>query len=372
MQIDFHYCVTKILALKAGFDDKQAQKIAYASQFVDDETNHKPFRIKNSSMNFVPECLKNFPRFKNNKFDPIRTAHKGVQYLAGLLPDVQKNIYIPFHFIPSEKYDAAKHNEKNFSFTVIPNSPFAQELVDHAIENLKQEFEPYPQKLIGLGIALHSYADTFSHQFFSGNRNVKDNDIHEIETCFLGKWNKIGSLRQLYQNIFPSVGHSEAGILPDLTYPKWRYRKEKNGEPVMRDNVEIFMTASKFIFEYLLRAAEIAADKGRIRIFQPEKWSSFQNELNLCLLLEMDGEKKLSAYKKLFSDIDFHYNPEEWFIQALIIKNAEMKLSRAFLVSKNYWANENYEFGQNLNYFYFHLESYHQRKWVLENIPPHV
>lgn len=46
MQIDFHYCCIKCLASKAGFEDKDAQVIAYASQYTDDATNHKGITIE--------------------------------------------------------------------------------------------------------------------------------------------------------------------------------------------------------------------------------------------------------------------------------------------------------------------------------------
>ena len=36
MDIEFHYWITGIVALKAGFNDKEANIIAYSSQHVDD------------------------------------------------------------------------------------------------------------------------------------------------------------------------------------------------------------------------------------------------------------------------------------------------------------------------------------------------
>ncbi len=36
MNIEFHYYITKYLALSAGFEEDEAEIIAYSSQFVDD------------------------------------------------------------------------------------------------------------------------------------------------------------------------------------------------------------------------------------------------------------------------------------------------------------------------------------------------
>ena len=36
MDIEFHYYLTKYLALEAGFEEDEAEIIAYASQYVDD------------------------------------------------------------------------------------------------------------------------------------------------------------------------------------------------------------------------------------------------------------------------------------------------------------------------------------------------
>jgi len=49
MQTDFHYCAVKFLAHMAGFDEAEAETIAYASQYVDDATEHKGSAIADQS-----------------------------------------------------------------------------------------------------------------------------------------------------------------------------------------------------------------------------------------------------------------------------------------------------------------------------------
>jgi len=51
-----------------------------------------------------------------------------------------------------------------------------------------------------LGIALHSYADTWSHQNFSGLQEP---------------WNSVYPWYNIFKSIAPNIGHAEAGHLPD-------------------------------------------------------------------------------------------------------------------------------------------------------------
>ena len=50
MNVEFHYYLTKYIALEAGFDSDEAEIIAYSSQFVDD--NKTRFKIEISDDSF--------------------------------------------------------------------------------------------------------------------------------------------------------------------------------------------------------------------------------------------------------------------------------------------------------------------------------
>ncbi len=88
MQKDFHYYCIGVLARAAGFSSEDALTIAYASQYVDDAT-------EGTQMDFDVES--------DLKFDPVRTAHRGLSAQA-LKWSEQKEILISFHFIPPKPF----------------------------------------------------------------------------------------------------------------------------------------------------------------------------------------------------------------------------------------------------------------------------
>ena len=172
MQQDVHYCLIKILAQKSGFSPDDAQIIAYACQYVDDAVEYKPIEIKN-----IPTSFEFKDRLAGDVFDPICTAHKGIQYILGLKEDIQRKVYIPFHFLPDEKYGGDGY----YDYCCVPDGGMARLLVERALKNYKHcqgdDKEAKIGALIQLGIALHTYADTWSHQGFSGRHSARDNDI---------------------------------------------------------------------------------------------------------------------------------------------------------------------------------------------------
>ena len=179
MQIDFHYCCIKVLALAAGFPEAEADIIAYASQYVDDATEHKPIKIDG-----VPSLAA--PLMTSDGFDPTCTAHAGIQYLTAMERDVQRKVYIPFHFLPAEPYEAGVL----YDYRVVPSGAIARRLLDEGLAALRSASGKQERRraLIKTGIALHSFADTWSHQRFSGRHSSRDNDVERIGLMLNGKW----------------------------------------------------------------------------------------------------------------------------------------------------------------------------------------
>lgn len=71
----------RVLAWAAGFNPEDAHTIAYASQYVDDSTEGDPLQLVDDAYGF----------------DPIHTSWMGLESLG---PDVQRKVYMPFHFVP--------------------------------------------------------------------------------------------------------------------------------------------------------------------------------------------------------------------------------------------------------------------------------
>lgn len=217
MQRDFHYYCVAFLARAAGFSKGDALTLAYASQYVDNATESEPLRVGKMI------------------FDPVRTAHIGLEsYNWG----VQKRIYIPFHFLPPKPIQS--HRD---SFIVSPDPAFAHLLIDEAKkENNKQ------LRLCRVGIALHAYADSWSHQGFSGRDN-RENDVEKIRHYKNGTPKRL-ILENIFLDFLPEIGHAEAGCFPDFSYLKWDYINASR-EKVVRDNTGDFHKAAKKIYDIL-------------------------------------------------------------------------------------------------------------------------
>ncbi len=342
MQKDFHYCAIKVLAEKAGFRSNEAQIIAYASQYTDDAVAHKKLKIKN-----VPAIK--YPRLKGEHFDPICTAHRGMQFLTGLRKDVQRKVYIPFHFLPSDEYGG----KGRYNYRTVPDGNFARKIVKNAIKELNKNEGERDQKLIKLGIALHTYADTWSHQRFSGRHSAKDNDIERIHIFEDDRWESLSYLDQLKLNIIPDVGHAEALFYPDQAHLKWKYEHDYSGVEISRDNTNIFIDAAYSIFTLLCEANKMASN-----------WKKYVSRLVECLSTPTDSiKKKFHAYKSVFPEIDFNYNNEEWKKQALKGDSYDW-----LDFEEDDYGTQEYVYNNDLKWFYFHIEALEQRKFVNKRI----
>lgn len=235
MQKDFHYYCIGVLAKAAGFNSVDALTIAYASQYVDNSTESELIRLEVGSDYLM--------------FDPVRTAHIGLESLEW---STQKRIYLPFHFVPPKQFKPADLDVNGtFSLITRSNSPFAQSLLDKAET---EPLENYNLRLCRIGIALHTYADAWSHEGFSGRQN-KENDVGSIY-LYDRKKDKYDQLHVLEKmlDILPQIGHAEAGFYPDLAFQKWKcefgHRQPPNNR-AERDNVEHFINAADFIYKRL-------------------------------------------------------------------------------------------------------------------------
>ncbi len=344
MQKDFHYCLIKVLSQKSGFSADDAQVIAYASQYTDDAVEHQPIRIKN-----LPDIhLKR--RIKGEHFDPICTAHRGIQYLTGLLKDVQKKVYIPFHFLPANQYEG----EGDYEYCCVPNGNLPQFLLREAIEQVKKSSKKSRlQALIQLGVTLHTFADGWSHQSFSGRRNSRDNDIERIQLLQDGEYELLPIFDQLKLNIFPDVGHAEALTFPDQSHLHWKYEHDASALTYTRNNTDIFLDAAHTIFNVLCEVND-----------ESVSWKSLINKITECLTLPSDSMKdKFQKYCTVFPEITFIYDENDWRNQAL--RGESFDWSN---FEKEDYKSQTYKFNGDMKWFYFHIAAYKQRIFVLKNI----
>ena len=237
MQLDYHYYLIHHLAALAGFPRDDAETIAYASQYVDDATEGYPVRPRGDQY-----------------FDPIRTAHYGLSYYDW---DVQKKVYIPFHFLPAQ---VRTDDPSRFSYVTACATGAASEPATQLAVAALSEPDAH-LRLIRLGVTLHAIADTFSHFGFSG-REDGENDVDDVSVHTRKNWQLKDILRKYgceLDILIPTIGHVQAIDLPDLPYMKWTYR-DPNGAAHLRNNLDFCMQGAEFIYGLLKIACHPPGD----------------------------------------------------------------------------------------------------------------
>ncbi len=200
MNAEFHYYSIYFLCLRAGFEPERCSNLAFASQYVDNAI--VGYDIYEDSFVYSTLVTQNYIFWDD---------------------ETLRGIYLPFHFIPGvleaarvERVDGAASR-----WTVTPDSPLAKELLVAALKT-GDDFR--------MGIALHSYADTWAHQHFSGR--VEDCNVME------------GS------SPLPPAGHLQALRAPDDAAGRWT---DPRLIPALSrvDNGARFRAAARKIYRYL-------------------------------------------------------------------------------------------------------------------------
>ena len=200
MNAEFHYYAVYFLCLRAGLAEKRCSDIAFASQYVDNAI--VPWEIDDDGFAYRSQVTQNY------LFWDERTL---------------KEIYLPFHFIPGVLEAARRERVRDTAsrWTVTPDSPLAKELLVAALKS-GDDFR--------IGIALHSYADTWAHQHFSGR---------------IEEGNAVDPSSPL-----PPAGHLQALRAPDDAAGRWTDVRLLPGLSSV-DNATRFREAARKIYRYL-------------------------------------------------------------------------------------------------------------------------
>ena len=201
--------MTYLIAAKAGFQPKDARTIAYASQYVDDNT-------------IAYEVNRGEPEYYTNYISQTADITKPRNELL--------RVYLAFHFIPGDPMlpCASRRDGKMHILNTTPGSVNAADIMDMAIRS---------GNIYRIGIASHSYADTWSHQNFTG--------FYDSFNAFKG----------LFEQALPNIGHVDAQIVPDLPACKWKDRR-LTAENREIDNISRFLDAARCLFVKLRGAAD--------------------------------------------------------------------------------------------------------------------
>ena len=250
MQLDMHYYGTYALAKTAGLKADICETIAFASQFVDHNAANTQIVFQDGA-----------------RIDAQATAHHVTDIRANLDDADQRQVWVPFHFLPGNE-------GTDFSERLIcrENSAMARHMVEHHLA--------YADQTVGvflMGIAAHVLADTFSHFGFSGvssRRNKIVNDSLRFEQgldpeladyieakrdAFFRRHGKGGGFfanmkSWLAETVSGALGHGAVATYPDRPYLNWSFEYEYPERiQIQRDNVEHFLAGCEALHDMFTR-----------------------------------------------------------------------------------------------------------------------
>jgi uncharacterized protein DUF6765 len=363
MNKDFHYGVIKVLARAAGFSETDGQIIAYASQYTDNAANHQLIIVEKIEtlrlnkrleawmellgMGGDPERKLVKRMYSKHCFDPVCTAHENIDFALGIDPDVQRKVYVPFHFIPEAAFDTAEQG----SFITRPGAELAGLLCDRVVAAYQTDDQDQKKlsnvALCALGSMLHAYADSWAHEGFSGRWSTYENNVDKltvngVEPAMDSKM-RIGKIIE--------IGHLDVSSFVDQTHGDLEYVFER-GETIKRNNSDHFLECCRTILENL--APLNGVDPGA-------SWAKIEAPLDSCLRSPLDSDHRIGAlrqeFEEIFPDLALEYHKMLWEWQAVKMKAA--------------WDTMNgiiYELNEDELWFDFHVAAAAQRMFIKRRI----
>lgn len=293
MKIDAHYYAVLAFSLAAGINKKTAHKIAYASQFVDDAKIN--YLIVANDKNFKLT----FDEVQGKKcFYDMASCHSYEKMKTFNFNSMIGNT-AAFHFPPGcegetfERKLVCKEDNKAIN-----------EILTKAVN----DSDP-----IKLGLVLHAYADTFSHQGFSGLLSavndidiISEGDVYKVYHSFLGNIWRLFSTKiksyfanKLSDYVLPAYGHGQAFIYPDVPFLEWKFdydfcdRFSGEKQTMIAKNKERFTRAFKKIETHLASFAKNNPDLCEKDFKAIDKTHLFE-----ALLFRGNDKKRIKNWKR--------------------------------------------------------------------------
>ncbi|MDH4232140.1 MAG: hypothetical protein OEW04_08935 [Nitrospirota bacterium] len=282
MQRDFHYDIIFALAKEAGYTAAQANIIAYASQYVDDNTDRE-YAVADAYGEFYvgfPEKIGT----SGDLFLPIITQAADI---TAFKLAIQRYVYAPFHFLPGDN-----NTEINGKKNPLCTTRGCRNAVDLLTGALKS------RDLYGTGVALHVYADTWAHERFSA--------FHE-------DWNRVYKA-SLFKGLPPNIGHAEVYHKPDEISGVW---VDKRFSSQKIDNRERAMLASEKIFGFLR--------KGKAT------WNDVKGAIEKIMSAD-DLSSRVKLIRDMYPQIE-NYDQDRWINEALLFGRNALEIPEPDVVS---------------------------------------
>lgn len=323
MNIGYHYYTVKTLARKAGFLEGEAQVIAFYSQMVDN------FVLSNNVV--LNECPPDF-FIKNGlarkqgggewEFLPCPT---GIDFLKSTSHDFERHTLASFHFIPEKPLPVIEENgvksrlDYRCKKADRKNDSLIAAILREAVCAAKKERSR--KNLMRLGMALHTFADTYAHCNFSGLHGYENEAEVKKAVRYDGKPG-INEAEILFFKDLPSIGHGNIGSVPDICTYKISYAM-KSGEKskldyiVTRDNAEFFAECSMEIYTAL---CEITGETP----MGNDAWEAFKKSMIKAQAVHKDEKKYLTpSWSAIFPDISYDYDKNAYFLLNMRVEKME-------------------------------------------------
>lgn len=296
MQIDFHHAVTYVAARLGGLAAADAAVVAHAAQYVDDAVHDGPLEFATGE-----------------RYQRVTSAHKTLDWRNADGAD-NRLVWVPFHFLPGDEAPPAGMAPADaFLHRMMcrPDSAVAREMLHDCVAR-----RDLPYALHRLGVALHTYVDTFAHQQFVGVV-CELNRLSSVEAlprpAYVGTpvWHDLtGGVAMLEhfvaEHVPVPVGHASALTLPDLPFLTWTFTRE-NGERVDRDNPADFLAAARGAFNAVRRY--VAGDPGLPDAELPSADAAAIDRL-LRGTLAIEGETRHAAWLQAIARGEFSFGAE--------------------------------------------------------------
>jgi len=218
------------------------------------------------------------------------TSHKPLDF-KNLIEGDQWKVWVPFHFLPGST--GSKFVKL---MTCQMNSKPAQKMLEYALSQKSEKWGHY-----AIGVAMHVFADTFSHQGFVGyhthwNKVVQKSIKFNLKSKTIEKYVKrkmelfeAKLLGSVAENV--ELGHAAVATLPDRPYLKWSYKcEEDKSKTINRDNQTDFHKAARLIHTFLICYAEEIG-----QATAPTPWSDISTKV--LKLIKIEGTKEHRSKK---------------------------------------------------------------------------
>ncbi len=284
MDIEFHYYATAFIANKAGFTEQDSQTIAYASQYVDD--NNVSVVIKDKSD-------ENYSNFISQTMNILKSADK------------LRRVYPIFHFVPGETI-ANRCDGKMHLLNTTPNNKNVNKMLDDAFKVTANT------RLYRIGIASHSFVDSWAHQNFVG--------------CF-DDFNGIGI------NPNPNIGHADAEHHPDWINHIWTDNRLVDSEI---NNQLRFLSAAFMLYEKYCHYNGKTSEWDKVQAGLLKLWG----EKTYTGAFLQSKNERYGRYRQELSWLA-EYNKFDWFDYAIEKKVRFLKdfIDLPFFKDEHHWRN---------------------------------